>query len=45
MERAIERTESLRLGVMLAFIGGFMDAYSYMCRGEVLPMPRLGICF
>ena len=42
MERAIERTESLRLGVMLAFIGGFMDAYSYMCRGEVFANAQTG---
>ena len=42
MEKAIERTESLRLGIMLAFIGGFMDAYSYICRGEVFANAQTG---
>ncbi|MBE6049004.1 MAG: DUF1275 domain-containing protein [Clostridium sp.] len=42
MQRAIERTESLRLGIMLSLIGGFMDAYSYMCRGEVFANAQTG---
>ena len=33
-------SESIRLGIILALSGGFMDAYSYMCRGKVFAMPR-----
>ena len=30
-----QMSESIRLGIVLAIAGGFMDAYSYMCRGKV----------
>jgi Predicted membrane protein len=30
-----EITEKLRFGILLAFIGGFMDVYSYAVRGKV----------
>ena len=30
-----QMSESIKLGVILAIAGGFMDAYSYMCRGKV----------
>ena len=34
--------ESLLLGVILAFSGGFMDAYSYICRGKVFANAQTG---
>ena len=45
MKHKFQISESIRLGAILALSGGFMDAYSYMERGEVLPMHRLETCF
>lgn len=44
-------SESLRVGVLLALTGGFLDAYTYLCRGKVFAnaqtgnMVMLGISF
>lgn len=35
-------SESIELGIMLAFAGGFMDAYSYMCRDRVFANAQTG---
>jgi hypothetical protein len=35
MKHKFQISESIRLGAILALSGGFMDAYSYMERGEV----------
>ena len=40
--RARQMSESIELGVLLALAGGFMDAYSYMGRGEVFANAQTG---
>ena len=35
MKRSKQMSDSIRLGIVLAMAGGFMDAYSYLCRGQV----------
>jgi uncharacterized membrane protein YoaK (UPF0700 family) len=35
-------SESFRLGALLALVGGFLDAYSYMTRGEVFATAETG---
>ena len=42
MKHAIQTSESLILGVLLALSGGFMDAYSYLERGEVFANAQTG---
>ena len=42
MNNARQMSESIRLGIVLAISGGFMDAYSYMCRGEVFANAQTG---
>lgn len=37
-----QMSESIRLGVVLAIAGGFMDAYSYMCRDKVFANAQTG---
>ena len=37
-----QMSESIKLGVVLSFAGGFMDAYSYMCRGHVFANAQTG---
>jgi uncharacterized membrane protein YoaK (UPF0700 family) len=37
-----QMSESLLLGAVLAMAGGFMDAYSYMCRGHVFANAQTG---
>ena len=44
MNKKVQISESIELGILLALSGGFMDAYSYIGRGEVLQMPRREIC-
>lgn len=38
----IQTSESLILAVVLAIVGGFMDAYSYVCRGGVFANAETG---
>lgn len=40
--RKTQMSESLELGIVLALAGGFMDAYSYICRGEVFANAQTG---
>lgn len=35
-------SESFRLGALLAIVGGFLDAYTYICRGEVFSNSQTG---
>ncbi|MFR2836662.1 MAG: YoaK family protein, partial [[Clostridium] nexile] len=42
MKRSRQMSESIRLGIILALSGGFMDAYSYMCRGKVFANAQTG---
>ena len=41
-KRKIQMSESIELGIVLALAGGFMDAYSYICRGEVFANAQTG---
>lgn len=34
--------ESLRLGILLAIVGGFLDAYTFICRGGVFANAETG---
>ena len=38
----INTSESLRLGVLLAIVGGFLDAYTFICRGGVFANAQTG---
>lgn len=42
MKDAYQISESVRLGVLLALSGGFMDAYSYLERGHVFANAQTG---
>lgn len=42
MQKSKQVSESLELGIVLALSGGFMDAYSYVCRGEVFANAQTG---
>lgn len=37
-----QMSESLPLGFLLMLAGGFLDAYSYLCRGEVFANAQTG---
>ena len=45
MKHKFQISESIRLGAILALSGGFMDAYSYMERGEVFANAQTGNIF
>ncbi len=38
----IQNTETIKIGAVLALAGGFMDAYSYICRGKVFANAQTG---
>ena len=42
MKRANQVSDSLAIGVVLALAGGYMDAYSYVCRGKVFANAQTG---
>lgn len=42
MNYSKQMSESIRLGAVLAVAGGFMDAYSYMCRDKVFANAQTG---
>lgn len=42
MKRALQVSESIELGIILALSGGFMDAYSYLERGRVFANAQTG---
>ncbi len=35
-------SESFRLAAVLALVGGFLDAYTYICRGQVFSNAQTG---
>ena len=37
-----QMSESVRVGMFLTLAGGFMDAYSYICRGKVFANAQTG---
>lgn len=38
----IKTSESIHLGVLLAIVGGFLDAYTFICRGGVFANAQTG---
>lgn len=42
MKQSRQMSETLRLGIILAMSGGFMDAYSYLYRGQVFANAQTG---
>lgn len=42
MRKSVQISESIRLGILLALSGGFMDAYSYLARGKVFANAQTG---
>lgn len=38
----INTSDSLRLGILLAIVGGFLDAYTFICRGGVFANAQTG---
>ena len=42
MKQEKQMSESIRLGILLALSGGFMDAYSYLCRDHVFANAQTG---
>lgn len=42
MEEKRQMSETIRLGIFLALAGGFMDAYSYLCREQVFANAQTG---
>ncbi|MDO5294273.1 MAG: YoaK family protein [bacterium] len=42
MKHSRQMSESLELGIVLALSGGFMDAYSYLCRDHVFANAQTG---
>lgn len=42
VKRSEQMSESIELGIVLALAGGFMDAYSYMCRDHVFANAQTG---
>lgn len=46
MSRNKQVSETHLLGLLLAVVGGFLDAYTYLCRGRVFATHRPEIlCF
>lgn len=39
---AVPMSEALPVGVLLAAVGGFLDAYTYLCRGKVFANAQTG---
>ena len=39
-EQRVQTSEALRVGLVLALAGGYLDAYTYLCRGGVFATPR-----
>lgn len=42
MEEKKQYSESIRVGIFLAITGGFLDAYTYLCRGNVFANAQTG---
>ena len=37
-----QMSDSFRIGAMLAVVGGFLDAYTYLARGQVFANAQTG---
>ena len=37
-----QMSDSFRIGVLLAIVGGFLDTYTYLCRGQVFANAQTG---
>lgn len=42
MKEQLQTSETIKIGIFLALAGGFMDAYSYLCRGGVFANAQTG---
>ena len=42
MNKKRQMSETFRLGILLAIVGGFLDAYTYISRGEVFANAQTG---
>ncbi|WP_300329139.1 YoaK family protein [Fusobacterium sp.] len=42
MNNEVQMSERYRLGLILAGVGGFLDAYTYICRGKVFANAQTG---
>ena len=42
MDKKKQMSDTMRLGVLLAIAGGFLDAYTYLCRGGVFANAQTG---
>ena len=41
-EQRVQTSEALRVGLVLALAGGYLDAYTYLCRGGVFANAQTG---
>lgn len=41
-EKNLQKSESFRLAILLAIVGGFLDAYTYCCRDQVFANAQTG---
>ena len=42
MRKSRQYSDSLRIGILLTLVGGFLDAYTYLCRGKVFANAQTG---
>lgn len=42
MNEKRQMSDTICIGIMLAIVGGFLDAYTYLCRGEVFANAQTG---
>ncbi len=42
METKRQVSDTILIGILLAVVGGFLDAYTYLCRGEVFANAQTG---
>lgn len=42
MKQKIQMSETFLVGIILAFVGGFLDVYTYICRGGVFANAQTG---
>lgn len=40
--KEMQTSETMKLGIVITLAGGFMDAYSYICRGKVFANAQTG---
>jgi len=42
MDKQVQMSETFRIGALLAVVGGWLDAYTYVCRGHVFANAQTG---